>query len=290
MTATISALGIWAKMAIRGETTRIETDATSLLFVSYSIFVTLFFSISRSKLPGYILPTIPILGFITTKWLAQDVYERKHWKTRGLVIISLTGTAVLTVVSIQALIWDRLPHSKPFALAGIAIAILGLASALTCARLEMQGGILRSGVFVILFFLICLNPSFLDWLDTVVSPRPIAKIVRSNQQFANDVLSYRLSRGWLYGTNFYLRRQLQEWNGDPSRHVVALVSLDGLKDLRERKIQHTVLDRTSFEEMLVEIGNVKKNVEPSEPLRSQLSRSNFGEPLADNLPRSGQPH
>jgi 4-amino-4-deoxy-L-arabinose transferase-like glycosyltransferase len=272
ITGTISALGIWARMALRGETTKSETDAVSVLFAAYAIFVVLFFSLSKSKLPGYILPAIPTFGFITAKWVALGVSNRKYWKTRGLIAISLTGTGMLGVVSVQALIWDRLPHSKPYALAGIAIAILGLTSTLMCARLGMQGGILRSGVFVVVLFLGCANPSFLRWIDAVVSPRPIAKIVSSNQRFANSVLSYRLNRGWLYGTNFYLRRQLQEWNGDLSQPVLALVSLEGVKDLRERKIQYVVLDGTSFEALLVEIVKDEKSAKPSEPLSSQLPR------------------
>ena len=289
MTGTMSALAIWARMAIRGETTRCETDATSVLFLAYAVFAILFFSLSKSKLPGYILPTIPMFGFITAKWLALDIRARKYWKTRGLVAISITGSAVLVVVSIQALIWESLPQPKPYALAGIAIAILGVASTVMCARLGMQGGILGSGAFVVVLFFGCINPSFLRWIDTVVSPRPMARIVSSNQNFANNVLSYRLSRGWLYGTNFYLRRQLQEWSGDPSQPALALVSLDGIKDLRERKIQYTILDRTSFEAMLVEIAKNEENVKPSGPLSSQLSWSDLRKPLAHTLPGRRQP-
>ena len=248
---------------MRNELTKSETDAISVLFLAFGLFAMLFFSLSKSKLPGYILPTVPMFGFVTAKWLALDIRNGKYWKTLGLVVISLTGIAVLGVVSIQALVWERLPQPKPYALAGIAIAALGLTSVLTCARLAMRSGIICSGVLVVVLFVSCANASFLLWIDSVVSPRPIANILKSNQKLANTVFSYRLNRARLFGTNFYLRRQLQEWDGNPARPVVALVSPDGLNALRQRQIQYTILDRTCLEAMLVEIGKQEKSVKPS---------------------------
>jgi 4-amino-4-deoxy-L-arabinose transferase-like glycosyltransferase len=289
MTAMISALGIWARMAIRGKTESSETDAISVLFLAYAGFVILFFSLSKSKLPGYILPTIPMFGFITAKWLALEIRNRKYWKTRGLAVISLTGTAFLGIVSIQALIWKGHPQPKLYALVGIAIAILGATSTIMCARLGMQGGILGSGVFVVVLFLACANSSFLHWLDTVVSPRPIARIVTSHQNLASNVFSYRLNRGWLYGTNFYLRRQLQEWNGAYAQPVMALVSPDGLKDLRERKIPFTVLDHTCLGAMLIEIGRNDTLRRQQGTLSSSLFQNGMEQPLPDSPCRRGQP-
>jgi len=290
ITATISPLGIWARMALGRETSRSETDAISVLFLTYATFTMFFFSLSKSKLPGYILPAIPMFGFVTAKWLVLDVGNRKYWKTLGLTIISLTPCTLLGVASIQVLTWQTFAQPKPFALAGIAIAILGLISTVTCAFLKKRDGIVLSAVIVIVLFLASANPSFLLWIDSVVSPRPIARIVSANQKLARSVLSYRLGRGWQYGTNFYLRRQLQEWNGDLAQPVLALVSPDGLNDLRARKIPFTILDRTCFDAVLVEIGKDETAPGQPDPLSSNLFRDETRWPLADSHRRSGQPH
>jgi 4-amino-4-deoxy-L-arabinose transferase-like glycosyltransferase len=288
ITATILAVEIWTRMALRRETSRSETDAISVLLLTHAAFTMFFFSLSKSKLPGYILPAIPMFGFVTAKWLVLGVGNRKYWKTLALTTISLTPCTLLGIASIQVLTWQTFAPPKAFALAGTAIAILGLISTVTCAFLKKRDGIVLSAVIVVVLFLASANPSFLLWIDSVASPRPIARIVSANQKLTRNVLSYRLGRGWLYGTNFYLRRQLQEWNGDLAQPVLALVSPDGLEDLRARKIPFTILDRTCLNAMLVEIGKDEKSAKPSGTLSSQLSRSELDESLSSSHPRSGQ--
>jgi 4-amino-4-deoxy-L-arabinose transferase-like glycosyltransferase len=290
ITATILAVEIWTRMALRRETSRSETDAISVLLLTHAAFTMFFFSLSKSKLPGYILPAIPMFGFVTAKWLVLGVGNRKYWKTLALTTISLTPCTLLGIASIQVLTWQTFAPPKAFALAGTAIAILGLISTVTCAFLKKRDGIVLSAVIVVVLFLASANPSFLLWIDSVASPRPIARIVSANQKLTRNVLSYRLGRGWLYGTNFYLRRQLQEWNGDLAQPVLALVSPDGLEDLRARKIPFTILDRTCLNAMLVEIGKDEKSAKPSGTLSSQLSRSELDESLSSSHPRSGQSH
>ena len=289
MTATISTLGIWARMALHGEITKSETDATSILFLTYAVFAMLFFSLSKSKLPGYILPAVPMFVFVTAKWLATGIRNRKYWKTLALATISLTACALLGVASVQVLSWHSSPQPGPFALMGLILAILGLISVLLCALLGKQGGILPSGVAVVVVFLGCANPSFLHWLDSVVSPRPIVKIVSANQKLSNNILCYRLRRGWEFGANFYLRRQLKEWDGDLSQPVLALVSPDGTKDLRERKIPFRVLDHTCLDAVLVEIGRDETFPRKPGALSSSLFQNETERRLATRLPRSGQP-
>ena len=248
----------------------------SLLLFTYAVFIILFFSLSRSKLPGYILPTVPMFGFLTAKGLALDIGNSKYWKTLGLATISLIPCTLLGIASIDVLTWQTFAQPKRFALAGIAIAILGLISTVACAFLKKREGIVLSAVIVVVLFLASANRSFLLWIDSVVSPRPIARIVSANQKLASNVLSYRLNRGWLYGANFYLGRQLQEWNGALAKPVLALVSPDGLKDLRERKIPFTVLDRTCLDAMLVEIGRNETLRRQSGTLSSSLFQNENG--------------
>jgi hypothetical protein len=150
--------------------------------------------------------------------------------------------------------------------------------------------LLASGLICLVLFVEAIDILALPSLDPFVSPRPVAKIVRQYPQSSRAIVSLRLNRGWEYGLNFYLRRQLQEWSGDVSHPVLAVVSLEGMRDLRKKKIQYTILDQTSFEAMLVEIGKNERSVKQSGPLSSQSSWNDLQKPLATSLRESRQPH
>ena len=59
-------------------------EASRLLWV-YAIFVFFFFSISHSKLPGYILPMFPALALL----VGENMSKRKHFIADGIVAIVL---------------------------------------------------------------------------------------------------------------------------------------------------------------------------------------------------------
>jgi 4-amino-4-deoxy-L-arabinose transferase-like glycosyltransferase len=285
--ATVSTLALWIKLARRPEPTA-GLDVTQLLFLFFALFTLVFFSLSKSKLPGYILPSIPALMLLTSKLLARDITNSKYVKTLGLAAISLTGSFFLAVASVEVMRWRVTTQPKPFALMGLILAIVGSTSTVVCAARGKKGGTLLSGAAVVVAFLGCANPSFFHWLDSVVSPRPIARIVNSNQKVSNSVLCYRLRRGWEYGANFYLRRQLKEWDGNFSQSVLALASPDGTRDLRERKIPYTVLDSRCPDAMLVEIGKDEAATGQQGALSSSLIPAEIERSLARSLPRSGQ--
>ncbi len=69
-------------------------EASRLLWV-YTVFVFLFFSMSHSKLPGYILPMFPALALL----VGENMTKRKHFIVDGIVAI------VLALVMIVFFIW-----------------------------------------------------------------------------------------------------------------------------------------------------------------------------------------
>lgn len=61
-------------------------EASRLLWV-YTVFVFFFFSISHSKLPGYILPMFPALALL----VGENMAKRKHFIADGIVAMVLAG-------------------------------------------------------------------------------------------------------------------------------------------------------------------------------------------------------
>jgi len=89
-------------------------------------------------------------------------------------------------------------------------------------------------------------------VDSWFSPRPIAFTVLSDHQMAAEVRTFRLQRGWQFGLNFYLRRELQEWNpAEPAGCV--LVSPIGIQELRRTRISFRVLDDSSVSAILIRV-------------------------------------
>lgn len=70
-------------------------EASRLLWV-YAIFVFFFFSISHSKLPGYILPMFPALALL----VGENMSRRKHFIADGIVAI------ILALVIFIFFIWN----------------------------------------------------------------------------------------------------------------------------------------------------------------------------------------
>ena len=67
-----------------------------------------------------------------------------------------------------------------------------------------------------------------------------------------EVRIFRLQRGWQYGLNFYLRRELQEWNpAEPQGYVLA--SPSGIQELRRTRTPYQVLDDTSLPAILIRV-------------------------------------
>ncbi len=265
-----------------------QLDVSSIYLLTWILLPLIFFSISKSKLPGYILPAILPFALLTAISLAKALCEPKVPMPSGYAVLALTP--VLAVAAASGTIFLERSSFLPSRFA-LALAIIALVSGTACLVFALSRRkvlLLVSGVICVVAFVEAADMWALPAVDTLVSPRRVAQIVREYPQSAGTIATFRLKRGWQYGSNFYLRRELQEWNGDLDQPVLTLVSPDGLRDLRARKIPFTILDRTSLDAMLVEIGRDGKKGKQSGTLSSQLSRGELQEPLADSLPRSGQ--
>ena len=75
--------------AVRGGWAKREDNAVAWFFVTWIGFILFFFSISKSKLPPYILPVFPALAVLIGAWLAQALRENAAaWLRGGLRVFS----------------------------------------------------------------------------------------------------------------------------------------------------------------------------------------------------------
>lgn len=97
---------VWAARAFKTH----DADPLDLFLFIWIAVVVIFFSISRSKLPGYVLPALPAGAILIANHLAKNRFRRIHWTIaaiHGLVIAALMfATLVSASVLQQHAVWN----------------------------------------------------------------------------------------------------------------------------------------------------------------------------------------
>jgi 4-amino-4-deoxy-L-arabinose transferase-like glycosyltransferase len=188
-------------------------DSPGLFFSAWAIFPVLFFSFSKSKLPGYVLPSVPplvlLLATISASWLKARTTGPRWWLALigcTFPILSLAGFALVRGLPMEL----TLGASKAPAVL-LATAIIG---GLTCTFLAFTGRLrpafLTAGVLMAIL-LVGVNAGIIPNVDPFLSPRTAARATPPEALDGPHLAILDLSRSWEYGLDFYLDRALPEW-------------------------------------------------------------------------------
>jgi 4-amino-4-deoxy-L-arabinose transferase-like glycosyltransferase len=179
-----------------------------------------FFSISRSKLPGYILPSIPALLI-----LAAVAVHRRAARNQSPRWTSIAAHAVLlAALAAAGCVAPRLAFKLPLspaslllaAFAGTAIFLLIALPLLASGWRLLHFVTLLPVILAVGFLLRGLAPA----LDATQSARPIAALLQqaaalppSGQPGALPVATFALNRNLAFGLAFYLNRRVDPYEG-----------------------------------------------------------------------------
>jgi 4-amino-4-deoxy-L-arabinose transferase-like glycosyltransferase len=188
---------------------RAAPESIDAFFACWALFPVLFFSLSQSKLPGYILPAIPPLFILLGQWVSsamalktKSVLRALGW-TGGLFLLAVIPLATAIVRGVNKMPPGYVPVESVVFLIGIVIVALVLKSRPREALL-----------FVALFATVTVaiaNFDVLPGLNNQFSARPLAVKILKTDPSGGNVAVYRLPRAWEYGMNFYMNRDLPEW-------------------------------------------------------------------------------
>jgi 4-amino-4-deoxy-L-arabinose transferase-like glycosyltransferase len=181
----------------------------------------LLFSISQSKLPGYILPAIPAGALLLTGYLRQhlDQGDAKPTPT-GLAVLHalLAGGLIIPALLIGYIVQRRPSGARPMLVALAAAFLLCAGIALTLARkagLRMLRFV--TVIPVLLTVGIALRLGAVS-LDQTLSARPLAFEIASIEAHRLPLAVYHVRRELEYGLTFY-RNQLTfnyDWGSVPA--------------------------------------------------------------------------
>jgi 4-amino-4-deoxy-L-arabinose transferase-like glycosyltransferase len=214
----IAALGD-AKASLESNTWR---DSPALFIGCWSLFTLVFFSVSQSKLPGYILPAIPPAILLLAASTAKQV-QKKTLKLSVLIVS--TGLLFPLGLAIALALWNRAVNVDPLLRADVARNLLpALIAALIVSALILAytlRGKRNEAIFIaastIALLILFANRLILPIADTFISSRPAALwMMQGHSVRAEDVAVYHLPRAYGYGLDYYFNLTLPEWTPENS--------------------------------------------------------------------------
>jgi 4-amino-4-deoxy-L-arabinose transferase-like glycosyltransferase len=207
-------------------------DAFPEFLVLWTLFPIVFFSFSGSKLPGYILPSIPPVCILTGDYLYRIRRERlPNW----LLISHAALTGVMTFVLLlcpQYMVYERIVPAPRFFLRA---AICGILAALFVIVVVRRGGVakLRVATLVplcgLLWFLLGLNGHI---LDQAYSARPLAREITATVPAEKTLAVLDVRRDLVYGLAFYRNQSVLNYRAEiPSDEHLLVVPTHEVQDL-----------------------------------------------------------
>ncbi|MGD0731217.1 MAG: glycosyltransferase family 39 protein [Terracidiphilus sp.] len=242
-------------------------DAFPEFLVIWALIPIVFFSFSQSKLPGYILPSIPPIAILTGDFL----FRRRR---QGLNRWVLLGHAVLCGIMTMAVLlapWF-VAHGAvtPPGHALIAASLAAIGAALLILIVVNGFGVVRlrlvtTGVLVVLvLFLFGVGPVFgipgipatkrvIHLLDRAYSARPLADRLATLTPPDGTVAVFRVRRDIEYGLSFYRNREVVNYEDsgvpDEQHLLVVRVAGRGGVDLHSQEALEEYLEGRHYEQL-----------------------------------------
>ena len=202
----------------------------TLFMFAWAAFCLIFFSISQSKLPGYILPAIPAIGLLAARATqSRGSSNCKSWRicaAASSIILALSTVFFLVVAKVTA------NPSQLNAKTGNAYALLSLCFAAANLFLFLanwnrsKADLLPVSILTAVPVLaaLCFAPFFVASIfEYDPSARTLAGEIERPTARETNIYAGPISRGKRYGLNFYLKQEIRDW--DPAHPNVGLLIL-----------------------------------------------------------------
>jgi hypothetical protein len=240
-------------------------NSPAVFFGCWGVFPVVFFSFSESKLPGYILPSVPPIVMLLAVDTARRLGSGSRWSRWWVALMGLT----FPVLCLIAGRWLRqLPPesglTEPRALLGlITVATIG---GIACAVLALAGRT-RAGVAgaaaLSAILMAAVQVQVVPRVDAYVSARTAAKTTPAEARGAADLAIFGMDASWRYGLNFYLQRELPEWKPGAARPTWIWTTAGGAARLEQQGLPYAAVSQIGREAWLMRLeGTATATVRP----------------------------
>jgi len=216
-------------------------NSPTLFLGCWAIFTLLFFSLSQSKLPGYILPAVPPAVLLLARCFVRQIEQ----KMRGMrLVIAGVGIVFPLLVGIvyaksnltfgPGIGFDPDPIRGVRVALGTALVGGGLIGALALLR-KWNGAVCITACTTLVLLLVA-NRMVMPGLDTFISARPAATdLIKVYKAKPDEIAVYRLPRAYGYGLNYYFGTDLPEWSPENTRATYLFLSKDSPAPLNQSR-------------------------------------------------------
>ncbi len=217
-------------------------DAFPEFLVLWALIPVLFFSFSKSKLPGYILPAIPPITILTGDYLFR---RREHGLSRWILLghATLCGTMTVAVLLMPWFVAHNLVWPPAHALVAAALAAAGASFLILIVTKGFGVAGLRPAtcwiLVVLVLFIYGVGPFFglpeisatkrvIHLLDSSYSARPLAEKLAEVAP-GETVAVFRVRRDIEYGLSFYRDSEVVNYDEDgvPDGQHVLIARVQG---------------------------------------------------------------
>jgi 4-amino-4-deoxy-L-arabinose transferase-like glycosyltransferase len=236
--ALVESVRLWWNS--RGTTTKSE-NALNIFLMSWLALPILFFSISKSKLPGYILPALPAATLLLAGYVRRKLTSAEGPGNLAIVVHAIVSTLpVIPALMIQYLVVQhRVPWGK--ALIGSCVVALALAIAIATMLKAYSLRMLRTATLIPVVLAVAFVVRFgSPAIDRTLSPRPLANdLIQVESSFSRKPLPIaisRLSREDEYGLQFYFDSPIPRYElGEiPAQEHILVVPRDSQDRVMKR--------------------------------------------------------
>jgi len=196
--------------------------------VLWALIPIVFFSFSQSKLPGYILPSIPPIAILTGDYLfRQRNPGLNRWVLLGHAVVCAIMTAAALLLPWFVAHGNRVPPPHAMVIAGLAafgaaLLILIVVNGYGVTRLRL---VTTAVLVVLVLFLYGVGPFFgipevgatkrvIHLLDRAYSARPLADKLATLAPPDETVAVFEVRRDIEYGLSFYRNREVINYKQD----------------------------------------------------------------------------
>ena len=208
-------------------------DAFPEFLVLWALFPILFFSFSGSKLPGYILPSIPPLTILTGDYLNRVRRQGLPGWLLGLHALCCAVLVFVLVLAPQHMKYETLIPSATWL---ISAGLVGLLIALLVVLLVRRGGIpqvMTATLIPVLGLLIFLLGFHGHDLDINYSARPLARAIEQKLPGIHTIATLDVRRDMDYGLTFYRDQPMTHYevDGVPQQEHILVVRANEVESL-----------------------------------------------------------
>lgn len=225
-------------------TSATQSERAQILFLAaWGFFPLLFFSVSKSKLPGYILPGVPPLALLISLAVARALESRHAFPRYALGLIG-----ALFLLSASGVLLSKTQLRGTLVILYILFAALGGLVIISAALLRRTLLGLISAV-VLTLFLLTLTYVSVGKLDPQLSARAAAAQIGPSRTAVT--YSFELQRAWQFQLSFYLHREVLEWSpGNPGEAIVVTTEKHLVELKNSAEIMAVISDRSPQAEIV----------------------------------------